>query len=613
MKQLTKIIILVLIAATVGGGLFRFFWSGGERLVVVHWTTGHLMRNGLLPEMAVKFNQAAHRTQFGKRIEIKVIDYSSSGQAEDLLSRVTRGVPLDRNRPDPTIVTPSAAHWLVPVNQAAGRTIVDLRASHSIARAFIGIVTYQEMAECLGWPDKEIGYADIIALRNNPLGWASYPCSKAEWGQRPLVAYTNPTTSSTGRSVLFTLYAIAAGKSPEQLTISDVRDPVVVDYVKQFQNLVDHYMIGTTVLNTKIHQGPRYGHFFLMPEDNLIHLYEGTERAFINGVKVSAPPIERPMVMMYPKEGSMARNNSAGIVQTSWVTVELREAAQRWVDFLREDDQQRVFMAAGFRPGTNLPLADTISGKYGLDPTKPAIEFNPALIDPAVAAAIDQTWEEVKRPGIVTFVLDTSGSMQGDKLQQAKKGMIRALDTMAKNNQVGFLSFNSAVTTRTPVASLPVNRFVIADTVKGVSAEGGTALYDALKEAVEMTDAVQSENDAIRGVVVLTDGRANQGRIELHELIQMMSNNEIPIRQLRGFEDDQAAVDERGRSVAKKDIIGTALNFKTQHPIQIFFIGIGKDADMEVGRMLTEATSAEFQGTTERDLAGVLEEFSKYF
>ena len=42
--------------------------------------------------------------------------------------------------------------------------------------------------------------------------------------------------------------------------------------MKEFQELVDHYMPGTIPLNTKIVQGARYGHFFLMPEDNLVSL-----------------------------------------------------------------------------------------------------------------------------------------------------------------------------------------------------------------------------------------------------------------------------------------------------------------------------------------------------
>ncbi len=52
---------------------------------------------------------------------------------------------------------------------------------------------------------------------------------------------------------------------------------------------------------------------------------------------------------------------------------------------------------------------------------------------------------------------------------------------------------------------------------------------------------------------------------------------------------------------------------ESRHPVQVFFIGIGDDADLDVGGMLAGATDAEFQGVTEQDLAKVLEEFSKYF
>ena len=395
-----------------------------------------------------------------------------------------------------------------------------------------------------------------------------------------------------------------------------MKNPTVVSYVKQFQGLVDHYLIGTTVLNTKIYQGPRYGHFFIMPEDNLIHLYEGTERASINGEKVQAPPISQRMVMIYPREGSMPRNNCACIVQADWVTEEQVEAAQMWIDFIREDEQQWSFMAAGFRPGTDLSLTDPaskINSRYGLDPTKPTVVLNPSLIDPQVAAEIDKNWEDVKKPGIVTFVVATSGSMKGTKIQKAKEGLIRALDNMAKNNQVGLLTFADTVQTRTPVASLAENRFKIADAVQEIRASGSTALYDAIQAAIYMTDATTGEPDAIRGVVVLPDGRANQGQTRLDNLIQMMSRNEIPIRQFGGLENDPSAVDERGGRVTREDVVGTALAMKTRHPIQVFFIAIGNDADIQVGRMLAEATGTEFQGATENDLANVLEEFNKYF
>ena len=625
-ERLLPLVVTVLVFFTIGSVAVRVLWPAPPEptVEVVHWATGHLFRDDLLPNMAAEFNQRGHRSESGKRIVVKVVNDPSSLQAEDLLSRVTGGGRLeavccpasDTPHPDPTIVTPSSAHWLVRVNHEARRKVVDPGTARSIARAYIGIVTYRAMAECLGWPDKQIGYADIIELRRDPMGWRKYDCAKPSWGTRPLVAFTDPRTSSTGRSVLLAFYSIAAGKQPENLTSTDVIDPKVVGSVKEFQGLIDHYFIGTTVMNTKIYQGPRFGQFFLMPEDNLIHLYEGTERAFFGGKKRKAPRISRPMVMIYPKEGSMARNNCACIVNAPWVTAEHVKGAEKWIDFIREDKQQRAFMRAGFRPVTDLPLTDPhskINSNFGLTPSTPAKVMDVALIDPAVADAIDKSWETVKRPGIVTFVVDTSGSMLGGKLRQAKQGLIRALDSMAENNQVGFLSFGDSINTRIPVAPLADSGSAIADAVDKLRARGETALYDAIKTGIEMTDAAEGDPGAIRGVVVLTDGWANRCRTRLHDLIRMESRKETPIRVFGGCENDPPAVDAVGRRVEKIDMIGVELGIETRHPIQIFFIGIGEDADMEVGRMLAESTGAEFQGVSEDDLANVLAEFSGYF
>jgi Ca-activated chloride channel family protein len=499
------------------------------------------------------------------------------------------------------------------MNNAAGRNIVDLASTQSIARTWIGIVTYREMAECLGWPNKEIGFADIVALRSDPRGWASYSCAKAEWGRRPLVAYTDPDRSSTGRSVLFTLYSIASRKSPDNFTLTDVRDPEVVGYVSQFQRLVDHYLPTTLALNTKVHLGQRFGHFFLMPEDNLIHLYEGTETAVINGVPTKAPPISKPMVMIYPKEGSTEHNHSASFVNAPWVTPDQTEAARMWVDYLHEDQQQGAFLRAGFRPSTAIPLSDPISGRYGLDPSKPTVKINPDRIDQVSGQAIVQAWDDVKRPAAVTLVADVSGSMSGVKLQEAKKGLTQALDAFSKNNHVGLVTFSDSIVSTIPIGPIAENRFTIAEAVEKMRAQGGTGLYDAIKAGIEMSDAAGLDDEAPRGVVVLTDGRANNGKTALHDLITMMSRSETPIETLAGFEADNFAVEQGGRQVSKSDVHGTALKLSTRHRVYVFFIGIGSDADMDVGRLLAEATGAGFQGATEQDLAKVIEEFGKYF
>src|SRR5207244_426699 len=84
-----------------------------------------------------------------------------------------------------------------------------------------------------GWPQAQIGWADIIALAERPEGWASCPTARVEWGRKPLVGFTDPTISSTARSTLQLLNVVGAGKPAEQFTPDDVNDPRVRDLARQ--------------------------------------------------------------------------------------------------------------------------------------------------------------------------------------------------------------------------------------------------------------------------------------------------------------------------------------------------------------------------------------------
>lgn len=612
MKRLT-VVIGVLVVALVGAFAVRAAVTKHEKpLVVVHWSNSHPMRDGLLPQMAEQFNDADRETASGRPIEIKLVACDSNLQAKDLVSRVTGAGPIEGGceGSNPTIVTPQADDWLVDVNSAAGRTVVDLADTKSIAKTWVGIVTYKAMAECLGWPGKEIGYQDIIDLRS--AGWSSVKGScdvQAEWGPKPLLAFTNPNSSTTGRSVLISLYSIAAGKLPQDLTLDDVQQPSVVSYVKDFQQLVDHYMPGTIPLNTKIDQGTRYGHFFLMPEDNLVNLYKGNEKATgSDGREHTVPPVKN-MVMIYPKEGSALNSNPAGIVDAPWVKGEERDAARAWVDFLREDTQQEKFMKGGFRPGTDLPLTAPISAKYGLDPTKPNATIDPAKLDPAVLHSIMGSWGAVKKPAKVTFVVDTSGSMQGTKLEQAKEGLTRVLDTMEEeNNSVGLVTFSTTVGDSIDPAPLVDAKFPLADRVRRLSAIGETALYDAVQRGIEMVDA--GDGDVTRAVVVLSDGQATAGQLKLDDLIEIQCRDERRCN-WSGMQDERPT-NAAGEGVSKRSLRGVGLKVGTQHPVQIFFVGFG-DADIDVGRLMAQATSGEYIGSTDEDLAKVIEALGPSF
>ncbi len=208
------------IAAIWLGAVAAIFAFGGgpqgEPVVVTHWVSSHLMREGLLPEMADQFNQSGHRTKSGRPVVVDIHDVPPSLQAKFLTVLLRDGVriplceesdiPIDCNILNPTIVTPSSAHWFVQVNHEVGRNVVDLATARSIVRPFVGIVTFQDMAVCLGWPEKKLGYADIIALRADSQGWAKYDCASPlgpiagpRCRRSPALCLANPSISPSFR------------------------------------------------------------------------------------------------------------------------------------------------------------------------------------------------------------------------------------------------------------------------------------------------------------------------------------------------------------------------------------------------------------------------------
>lgn len=586
-------------------------------VVVVHWANGHPMDQPLLPTFAQRFNAAGYRTESGKRIEVQPYLVNSGVIRREVVRRAQTGVPINRNLPDPTVITPVARHWFYDINYAVGRTVVDTAEARDLVATWIGIATFREMAECLGWPNREIGYSDIVQLAADPAGWDRYPCARAEWGKKARVTYTDPNRSTTGRSVLFTLYTIAAGKAPEHLTEADVLDERVAGYTRTLQQSVAHYVPDSLILMDEMCAGPAYGHFFFIAEDNLVKLYQGKRVATdpelerILGRKNNCRPLDRSMVMIYPREGSTAHTHPAAPVRADWVTDEQAEAARKWIAFLREDAQQAAFMEEGFRPATALPLRCPICGRYGLDPRLPKA-IDPSTILPPVAQRIVDSWGDVKNPGVVVFVLDASPSMAGEKLAAAREGIVRAVDDMYHRNLVGLLTFAEATRERVDPAPVVENRSRIWETLQGVRIGRASALYDAIGEAIHMADAAPAEPKAIRGVVVLAGSRANAGG-GLQDLIRMVSKDGRPIGLCPALARDDACLDEDGGSVPKSQVMGLRLASDTDHAVGVYFIGIGENVDLDVGRLIAEATGSNFVGTTIEDLEIVVRLFSAYF
>lgn len=105
-----------------------------------------------------------------------------------------------------------------------------------------------------------------------------------------------------------------------------------------------------------------------------------------------------------------------------------------------------------------------------------------------------------RRPLRIGIVLDTSLSMQGDKLKAAIAAAVEFLNILQPGDEGLVIGFSDEVRI---LRDLTSNRGELESAIRGVEAKGGTSLYDAIFKASERL----AEFDGRRVMVVLSDGR----------------------------------------------------------------------------------------------------------
>ncbi len=121
-----------------------------------------------------------------------------------------------------------------------------------------------------------------------------------------------------------------------------------------------------------------------------------------------------------------------------------------------------------------------------------------------VPPAVDTAGRAPRAPREVTYIVDTSGSMEGVSIAQAREALAWALDRLAPGDRFNVIEFNS-VTRSLFGAPMPVDPATVAQArrfVAGLRARGGTEMLPALTAAL----AGEAGPGVLRQVVFLTDG-----------------------------------------------------------------------------------------------------------
>lgn len=121
----------------------------------------------------------------------------------------------------------------------------------------------------------------------------------------------------------------------------------------------------------------------------------------------------------------------------------------------------------------------------------------------------------------LVVVLDRSGSMQGQKIHDARQAILQVMERMGKQDMMAVISYSNGARLDSPLVFLDHrNLGRLASAVRQIQPGGGTNLGSGLQYGIE-TLLYDDGGYRQRKVILISDGLANQGITSLRGLAHM--------------------------------------------------------------------------------------------
>jgi VWFA-related protein len=121
------------------------------------------------------------------------------------------------------------------------------------------------------------------------------------------------------------------------------------------------------------------------------------------------------------------------------------------------------------------------------------------------------------------LIIDTSGSMNhADKLKSAKAAATAYVNQARTSDQIGLVSFNTEVDYAQP---LTTDRRKVLAAISALTAQGDTAMFDALGEGIAILESVSGR----KAVIVMTDGLDNRSKLRPQQVLRLIGPQGLSI------------------------------------------------------------------------------------
>ena len=500
-------------------------------------------------ELVRRFNYQGLKTPDGLRMTVDAVQLAPEAMVNAVLTETATFQAM----------TPDSSLWLGQMDEAWNSrfgtdelhaAVVGETVRYGISPVVIAM--WESVAREMGWPDRAIGWQDLLARAQSDANFR----------------WSHPSTNSAS-GMLATLAMFYAGSGKTRgLTIEDAQAQATLDYVAAIEKTVRYYGEGDepALIERALQEGRASLDAFVVQEQMVV--YYNTHRS--SG--------QERLVAVYPTEGVLWEDHPLALLETRDLTLLQRQTFASFRDFLLSSDSQQFILSQGYRPAEpSISLTDPASlltADNGVNPAEPKTALQ--VPNAAVVHVVHDVWWYTKRHTNVYLVVDTSGSMRGEKLDQAQVALGVFLSEIKGDlERVGMVQFSSSVYNVIYLDELGDNRQVLQAAIDNLEAGGDTALLDAVSEAFTR---LQNEGDPerINAIVAMTDGRENNSSTSLRTLLRQI---------------------ERESAV----------------PVIVFCIAYGEDADLEMLQSMAEPTGGQvLQGDPEtiRQLYRIL---SSYF
>jgi Ca-activated chloride channel family protein len=512
----------------------------------------------VLSQLADTFNRQNQRTADGQIMVVRI----QATAPERMLNEALGAASFQALSPDSSLwLDQLEQRWSQQAPASDEPSAIPLgerRTSGQVRYAVspVVIAAWESVAQELGWPTRAIGWQEI----------------QRKATQDPNFKWSHPSTNNAA-GLLATLAEFYAGAGLTRgLTEAAATDERTLAYVRAVEATVRFYGEGEEVIVQRLAAEGRDFLDAFVAQERVVIEWNRTQRG------------ER-LVAIYPAEGTLWTDHPLALLELGKssaeraVTDNQRLTYQAFAAYVTGQEAQRAFLAAGYRPADlSIPLdqADSpFAGADAVDWRQPQTTLQ--MPPPTVVEVVRNFWYYTKRPTNVYLVVDTSGSMEGEKIVRARAALQAFVaQIQGTRDRVGIVEFGSGTKSFTPLRTIDeTTRQDLLTQIDRMEAVGGTALIDAVHSAV--TDLqTQADADAINAIVVMTDGQENESYYWLDDL-------------------------------------RTLVRTGSSSQLVIFTIAFGDDADEALLRDIAALGNGQFRRADETDIEELYRVISTYF